>query len=72
MVSEKNGENNPAGNLTTIELDMMLDDFKLSLPARVLYHNELAVLYKVRLDALVSAGFDAKDAMEIIKAPGIE
>ncbi|TQR29410.1 hypothetical protein [Brevibacillus brevis] len=62
----------PNGKLTPIELQMMLDDFIKNMPFQIKYFTESAKLYKARFDSLVAAGFTEAQALQILKARGLE
>lgn len=63
---------NPNGNYSNIELEMILDNFVKALPVQLRMQREMSKLYKARFDALVKQGFTEQQALEIVKARGIE
>ncbi|KZE67030.1 hypothetical protein AWM68_19765 [Fictibacillus phosphorivorans] len=62
----------PSGKLSNVEFEMMVDEMIRTLPYTIKYHVELSKLYKSRYDSLIAAGFSDKEALEIVKARGIE
>ncbi|PEL75400.1 hypothetical protein CN603_13000 [Bacillus toyonensis] len=63
---------NPGGQYSNIELEMILDNFVKALPIQLRMQREISKLFKARFDALVSEGFTEQQALEIVKARGIE
>ncbi|MEF2965651.1 hypothetical protein V3851_07400 [Paenibacillus sp. M1] len=60
------------GKLSPIEYEMIIDQMISDFPYMVRMFAEQAKLLKARFDSLAAAGFDAKQALEIIKARGLE
>lgn len=65
-------QDQPNGKLTPIEMQMMIDEFVRTMPWQIQLYAENAKLLKARFDSLIAAGFDAKQALEIVKARGME
>jgi hypothetical protein len=65
-------QDNPNGKITNVEFEMMVDEMIRTIPFQIKYHVELSKLYKSRYDSLMAAGFSDKEALEIVKARGIE
>jgi hypothetical protein len=57
---------------SNIELEMMIDDLVRQLPQQIRLQHESSKLYKARFDALVDQGFTEFQALEIVKARGLE
>lgn len=55
---------------TSVELEMMADDFEKFEPAKKRVLQSDAVLLFARYQALIKEGFTPEDALEIIKARG--
>lgn len=62
----------PNGKLTPIEQQMLIDDIVAQMPFQIKLFAETSKLFKERFDALVAAGFSEKQALEIVKARGLE
>lgn len=62
----------PNKQYTNIELEIILDNFVKALPIQLRMQREMSKLFKARFDALVSEGFTEQQALEIVKARGIE
>lgn len=60
------------GKLSPIEYQLITDELVSNLPHMIKIFGAQAQHYKARFDALIAAGFDAKQALEIIKARGLE
>ncbi|MDC0761680.1 hypothetical protein POF51_13320 [Brevibacillus sp. AG] len=62
----------PNGKLTPIEWQMLIDDLVAQMPFQIKLYAESSKLFKARFDALVAAGFNAQQALEIVKARGVD
>lgn len=62
----------PNGKLTPIEWQMLIDGLVEQLPFQIKLYVESSKLFKARFDALVAAGFTEPQALEIVKARGID
>ncbi|MBY0122175.1 hypothetical protein [Bacillus sp. S/N-304-OC-R1] len=60
----------PNGKLTNIELQMMIDDMKRTLPFMIEFWKNDAKSMYARRKSLIEVGFTEKEALEIIKARG--
>lgn len=57
----------PNGKITRVELELMVDQLLEAVPAALRLYPVQAQALKAKYDALVAAGFDAKQALEIVK-----
>lgn len=55
------------GKLTTIEMEMAIDELKRNLPFFIQSAAVTAKVLKAKYDSLVSEGFTEQQALEIIK-----
>ncbi|GIN37806.1 hypothetical protein [Heyndrickxia oleronia] len=55
------------GKLTTIEMEMAIDELKRNLPFFIQSTAVTAEVLKAKYDSLVSKGFTEQQALEIIK-----
>lgn len=65
-------QDQPNGKLTPVEFQILIDDFVRNLPFQIQMYAESAKAYKARFDSLVAAGFNEKQALEIVKARGLD
>lgn len=61
----------PNGKMTRIELEMLLDDIIAEMPTQIKINHEFAKMLKAKYDSLVEAGFSKEEALEVIKARGL-
>ncbi|KMZ43969.1 MULTISPECIES: hypothetical protein [Bacillales] len=62
----------PNGKLTPIERQMMIDAFVEEMPFQINLLVESSKVFKARFDSLVASGFTEDQALEIVKARGLQ
>lgn len=62
----------PNGKTTAIEMQMLLDQVREAMPLQIQLQTEFAALLFARYQALIAAGFNATQALEIIKTRGTD
>ncbi|MGG4449628.1 hypothetical protein [Brevibacillus porteri] len=62
----------PNGKLTPIEWQMLIDGLVAQMPFQIQVYAHSSKLFKARFDALVAAGFTEPQALEIVKARGMD